>query len=323
MRDCSHAFFIWIGDSATLVDYNSDQGGPRMIDPGLTGKVAMVTGANHGIGAATAIEFARQGARVFLTYLRLSPQDYGGVEEREAAEATQPGRAYYYGKLTQSPADVVNTIHQLGALVEALEVDLSDPASLPQLFDQAEERFGQVDILVNNAAHDKPDTFLPPAELSKDPLFADEYPMRTVTASSHDEHFAVNSRAVVLLMEEFSRRIISRQANWGRIINISTDGAYCHPSNVSYGASKLAMEGYTRAAAVELGPYGITVNVISPGAVQTGWMPAELEESLRRQYPLRRVGRPEDIARAVVFFASTQADWITGQVLQVGGGNRM
>lgn len=101
------------------------------------------------------------------------------------------------------------------------------------------------------------------------------------------------------------------------------EGARGHASNVSYGASKYAAESYARAATSELGPYGITVNVISPGAVQTSWMPAELEKELAATYPLRRVGRPEDIAKAAVFFASKQADWITGQVLYVGGGNRM
>lgn len=83
------------------------------------------------------------------------------------------------------------------------------------------------------------------------------------------------------------------------------------------------MESYSRAAAFELGPYGITVNVISPGAVQTGWMKPKLEKEIAASYPLRRIGQPEDIANAVIFFASEQANWITGQVLHVGGGNRM
>ncbi len=125
------------------------------------------------------------------------------------------------------------------------------------------------------------------------------------------------------MIEEFARRNIERKESWGRIINISTDGAYAHPSNVSYGASKYAVESYSRAAAVELGPYGITVNVISPGAVQTGWMTPEIEKTVSSTYPLRRIGRPEDIADAIIFFASDQASWITGQVLYVGGGNRM
>ena len=125
------------------------------------------------------------------------------------------------------------------------------------------------------------------------------------------------------MMAEFAKRYIARKAAWGRIINISSDGAFGYSEVVSYYASKWAAESFTRAAAVELGPYGITVNVISPGAVNTGWIQREMAENIAKTYPLRRLSRPEDIANAVIFLASVQADWITGQVLQVGGGNRM
>lgn len=294
-----------------------------MIDSGLKAKVVLVSGANHGMGAATAQVMAKEGARVFITYLRLLSDEYGGVDRESAARASEPGRKYYYNVLMKSADDVVRTIKNSGGECFAWEADLANPDNIPLLFDKSEEQYGPVDVLVNNAAFDRCDTFIPPEELTKSPLFVDAYPMKTVTAESHDENFAVNSRTVALMMKEFAQRHIARKAEWGRIINISTDGAYAHPSNVSYGASKLAMESYTRAAAYELGPYGITVNVISPGAVQTGWMPAKLKEELEKSYPLRRVGMPEDIANAVIFFASKQADWITGQVLHVGGGNRM
>jgi 3-oxoacyl-[acyl-carrier protein] reductase len=92
---------------------------------------------------------------------------------------------------------------------------------------------------------------------------------------------------------------------------------------VSYWASKHARESYSRAAAAELGPYGITVNIVSPGPIQTGWIPPKLEARITPGMPLRRVGQPEDIGDAIVFFASEQARWITGQLLYVGGGNRM
>jgi 3-oxoacyl-[acyl-carrier protein] reductase len=124
-------------------------------------------------------------------------------------------------------------------------------------------------------------------------------------------------------MAEFARRHIARGAEWGRIINVSTGGASCFPSEISYGASKHALESYSRAAAVELGPYGITVNVVSPGPVQTGYITLELEEKLIPEIPLRRVGTPEDVADAIVFLASEQARWITGQLLYVGGGHEM
>lgn len=294
-----------------------------MLDTGLKDKVAVVTGANHGIGAATAVALAREGARVFITYLRLLPFDYGGVDEEEAKKAGEPGRAYYYRRLMQSADDVMQAIHNAGGTCMSWEANLADPKNIPLLFDRAENAFGGVSILVNNAAFDQFDTFIPEKELAKKGLFIGEYPMKPVSADSVDKHFAVNSRAVALLMSEFAQRHIGRKAEWGRIINVSTDGAYAHPSNVSYGASKLAMESYSRAAAYELGPYGITVNVVSPGPVQTGWLSAEITESLAKSLPLRRIGRPENIADAVVFFASKQADWITGQVLHVGGGNRM
>ncbi len=294
-----------------------------MATTGLKDKVALVTGANHGIGAATALAFAKEEAKVFIYYLRLLPEAYGGISQEEADKAMEPGRGFYYRTLCRTADEVMRAIRDQGGECESWESDLADPKNIPRLFDRAEERFGRVDIVVNNAAHDRCDTFIPQIELEKNPLFLGEYPMRTISAESHDEHFAVNTRAVVLMMEEFARRHIARKSYWGRIINISTDGAYAHASNVSYGASKFAVESYSRSAACELGPYGLTINVISPGAVQTGWMTPDLEKAIADSYPLRRVGTPEDIANAVIFFASEQADWITGQVLHVGGGNRM
>jgi 3-oxoacyl-[acyl-carrier protein] reductase len=294
-----------------------------MVDTGLRGNVALITGANHGIGAAIAVAFAREGADVFLTYLRLFPGQDPAAHPAKSENAGGPGREHYYGVLSRDAGDVVSGIRALGSRCEAWEADLAVPGNIPRLMDRVESAFGKIDILVNNADHDQPDTFLPAAGAPADGLFGGEYPLATLTAQSHDEHFAVNCRAVALLTAEFARRHIARQADWGRIITISTDGASGHGWNVSYGASKWAAESYTRAAAGELGPYGITVNAISPGAVQTGWLPQATAESLAKTYPLRRIGVPEDIASAAVFFASRQADWITGQVLQVGGGHRM
>lgn len=294
-----------------------------MVDTGLKGKVALITGANHGIGAATAVAFAREGADVFLTYMRLSPEKHGAIGARAIKTAEEPGPDYYYRILGRDAEAVIASTRALGGRCQARETDLSDPGNIPRLMDEAEDAFGKVDVLVNNAAYDRPDSFLPPAELPASGLFGGDYSLRTVSAASHDEHFAVNCRAAALLMAEFAQRHIARKASWGRIINISTDGASGHGWNVSYGASKYAGESYARAAAAELGPYGITANVVSPGAVQTGWLTKDAAEALAKTYPLRRIGTPEDIASAVVFFASRQADWITGQVLYVGGGNRM
>ena len=133
----------------------------------------------------------------------------------------------------------------------------------------------------------------------------------------------MNSRAVSTSMAEFSRRLSMKNKNWGRIINISADCAWGSPGEVSYRASKYALESYSRSAAAELGSYGITVNVVSPGPIQTGYISPEGEKALIPEIPLRRVGKPEDIANAVLFFASEQANWITGQLLFVHGGHRM
>ena len=200
--------------------------------------------------------------------------------------------------------------------IGSAEIDLADPEAMPRLFDRVEETLGPVDILINNAAYSVSDGFSSFASSEED--WAGR--RRTmVDASSHDRHFAVNSRAVALLMAEYGRRHVQRGADWGRIVNISTDGADCFPGEVSYGASKAALESYSRSAAMELGPYGITVNVVAPGPIQTGWIPAEAEPPIVEDIPLGRMGRPDDVADVVVFLASEQARWVTGQRLFVGG----
>jgi 3-oxoacyl-[acyl-carrier protein] reductase len=125
------------------------------------------------------------------------------------------------------------------------------------------------------------------------------------------------------MMAEFARRHVERKQRWGRIVNVSADCSEGCPAEVSYRASKYALESYSRSAAAELGPFGITVNVVSPGPVQSGYISPEMEEELIRDIPLRRVGRPKDIADTIVFLASEQANWITGQLLCVHGGHRM
>jgi 3-oxoacyl-[acyl-carrier protein] reductase len=293
-----------------------------MLETGLKDKVVIVTGANHGVGAATAIAFAKEGAKVFITYYRFSAEGSGSVSQEDADAATEPGRAYYYKAQTSTADNVVKAIQKIGGKCFAWEADLSDTGNIPKLFDMAEEKLGPVDVLVNNAAYCKGDTFIPKSQ-TEQAMFLDEYPCKTITGESHDDHFAVNSRAVALTMAEYGKRYIARKASSGRIVNISSDGASGHAYAVSYGAGKSAMESFSRAAAQEFGPYGITVNVLSLGAVQTGWLRPEVAKSIAESYPLRRLGEPEDVADVAVFFASEQARWITGQVLFVGGGNKM
>jgi 3-oxoacyl-[acyl-carrier protein] reductase len=286
------------------------------MDTELKGKVVLITGINnpYGVGAATAKAFAEEGAIVFGTYLALPAK---------AQVADTFGIPFYEAVISKPPDEVVSAIRNSGGRIEAVAADLSDPAVIPRLFDRAEMEIGPVDILVNNAACDNPDTFVPRGKVEEAKTTVWDYPTTPITADSHDRHFAVNSRAVALMMAEYSRRLTARGAAWGRIINVSTDGASGFGTEVSYGASKHAMESYSRAAAWELGKYGITVNVVSLGAIQTGWISANLEKTIAAETPLGRIGEPEDAADVIVFLASEQARWLTGQMIYVGGGHQM
>ena len=291
-----------------------------MIDPALNEKVVLVTGGNnpYGIGAAISSEFAFHGAQVFIHGFRQE------IDFPSHSQEKKPGLSFFFEQQRKTADEVVSSIREAGGEAEHWEGDLRDPNNATLLFEKAEEAFGQVDILVNNAAEYLADTFLPLVALGDDVASWQEGPtISTIDIESHDRHFAVNSRAVSILMANFARRIIERQTNWGRIINISADCAWGCPKEISYRASKYAMESYSRSAAAELGPYGITVNVVSPGPVQSGYITPEIEKALISEIPMRRIGRPGDIANAVIFFASEQAGWITGQVLFVHGGHRM
>jgi 3-oxoacyl-[acyl-carrier protein] reductase len=235
-----------------------------MIDTGFENRMVLITGGNHGIGAAT--------ARVFITYLRLSPLNYG-IDPEEARRASEPGLPLYHATQTRSGDAVVGEIRKGGGMAESWETETP------------------------------PDTIF------------------STSAESVDRHFAVNTRAAVLLIAELVRRHKERSGRWGRVINVSTDAAQNFGGQISYGASRAATEAFTRSVATEVGPLGITVNSVAPGPVQSGYITRESEKELLPEIPLRRIGEPEDIADAIVFLASEQARWITGQVIKVSGGH--
>lgn len=287
-----------------------------MIDTKLKNKVVLISGANHGIGAAAADAFAAQGAKVFITYYRGTCQ-YSEDELKQAEESGVSGDKLYRAMQQKSADPIVRQIVSNGGQAFAHEVDLSDPNNIPTLFDLCEEKLGPVDILVNNHTYCVLETF-DPSLVSKE-----NGGVKLTSATGIDKHHAVNTRAYVLMMSEYLNRFLKRKAKRGRIINTSTDAAAAHTANISYAASKHAIESYSRSAAAEMGKYGITVNIVSPGPIQTGYLEPNDVENINKNTPLGRVGEPADIADVMVFLASEQARWVTGQLIYVGGGWRM
>ena len=172
----------------------------------LTDHVALVTGANHGSGAATARVLAGCGARVLVAYLRLSEDDSSGAPAA-------------YGRARASDADhVVSSIRAKGGRATAVEADLTDPQTPRRLFDVAEAELGPVDILVNIASGWMADTFTPAIQ---DRLGR---PLQPVSAETFERLFSVDARGGALMIAEFARRHAERGAKWGRIISLTSGG---------------------------------------------------------------------------------------------------
>ena len=235
-------------------------------------------------------------------------------QSRSTARDRNPGFRERQGTISTSP---LGGRKANGLLHAPHEEARHSGCSLFGLSVACEKMVGPVDVLVDNHTHCSPETF-DPATVSSEPAGA-----QLVSESGIDEHFAINARAYALLMAEYLRRHLGREPRTGRIINISTDAAHAHVANVSYAASKHAIESYSRSAAWELGKYGITVNIVAPGPIQTGYLTPDQEQAIAERIPLGRVGKPTDVADVIVFLASEQARWVHGQLIYVGGGLRM
>ena len=265
----------------------------------LTDHVAIVTGANHGIGAATARILADCGARVLVTYLR--------VDEGEDA-----GRPDEYRLARVSDAEhVVAYIREKGGQAIAEEADLADPQTPRRLFDIAEAELGPVDILVNNASGWGKDTFTAESRDSYGRL------LRQVSAESFDRQFMVDARGTATMIAEFARRHTERGATWGRIIGLTSGGPNGFPGEVSYGAAKSALENYTMSAAFELSHLGITANVVYPPVTDTGWVTEEVRRTIQQSPDLIHIVDPEEVAQVIAYLASDQARLITANIVRL------
>ena len=270
-----------------------------MVNYGLRDKVAIITGTNNpqGIGATTALAFAREGAKVVLVYKKVfrtfdeNKTDKNGVDRYYAANAGN--------------ADVVESkLKEINADYIVLESDISNEESVKEIYSTVIRKYGRVDILVNNAAVD------------------DENGLDTIekiTQNVIDDTFAVNVRGSILMTREF----INHRGNYGRIINLSTDASQIFEGQITYGASKATLEALTRSIALEVAKYGITVNCVAPGPTQTGWIDDELEKAVIPLIPMRKLIMPEDIAETILFLSSEQSRMITGQVIKVSGGHAL
>jgi len=236
----------------------------------LEGKVAIVTGGGHGIGRGIAERFAAEGARVT-------------VNDVDAARAEETAAA-------------------IGEAALALPADVSDSADVDRLFDATIERFGTVDVLVNNAGL---------IDVERHVLEADE--------GWWDRVLDVNLKGQFLCALRAAKWMAAHGG--GSMINLSSGGARAaHRGMVSYDASKGGVEGMTRALALDLAPYGIRVNALAPGAIDVMGLSEEQQASRGETIPLGRVGTPEDMAGPAVFLASDDARYVTGVALSVDGG---
>jgi 3-oxoacyl-[acyl-carrier protein] reductase len=265
----------------------------------LSGHTALVTGANHGIGAATARRLAASGAAVLLSYLRLRDPPDAGTPEGYAANRARPAD------------EVVEQIRSFGGRADAVEADLRDPAAAPTLFDTAERSLGPVDILVNNASGWTIDTFATP---ETDRLGRS---LARVSAQTIDAVLSVDARGSALLIAEFAKRHVARGATWGRIIGLTSGGPLGFPEEVSYGAAKAALQNYTMSAAFELAPYGVTANAVYPPVTDTGWVTPAVRDAVTRSNELIHIASPDEVAGVIALLCSEHARLITANIIHL------
>lgn len=245
----------------------------------LKGKCAVVTGAGRGIGKAVALKLASLGANVVINYRS---------SEEEALQVQKQAQ-------------------ELGVEAICVKGDISKIEEVENLVSTAKEKFGKIDIMVNNAG------------ITKDTLII------RMSEDDFDKVIDVNLKGVFNCLKTIAPVMLRQKS--GKIINLSSVvGISGNAGQVNYAASKAGVIGMTKSLAKELGSRGITVNAVAPGFIETdmtGVLSDKVKDEMKKAIPLKRAGKPEDVANVVSFLASENADYVTGQVIHVDGGMLM
>ena len=278
--------------------------------PGLEGKVALITGAGgmRGVGRATALKLARQGVDLALTDVQRETSDLPPGEVRTGWRGLD---------------SVAEEVGELGSRCFTVFCDLGNGDQLEEMVDQVVAHYGHIDVLVNNA---------------RAIIGRDRVPVTDLDKEVWDHFLAINTTAVFLATKLVGQQMV-KQGTGGRIINIASNaGKQASAMGAAYSASKFAVLGLTQASALDLAQYGITVNAVCPGPINTDRMSywerdqaseqGMSQEEFRRQIvdssaqrsPLGRIAEAEDIANMVAFLASDDASFVTGQAYNVNGG---